>query len=245
MSTSIKLLARISRSEFLLPNLGSLIMGLAWGASPPLSLVNGAILIALSFSIINISSAIGAQANTLSDYELDLKDERKKELVTAIDSFGQKKVKTILFLEFFLTLTLVTVFMLIQQKLILLPLWIIGISLGIVYSAPPLRIKSRAWWAPITLILVLAVFPVLFAYFSFTSVFEFPFLLAISGLALTVYSVIIPTEIRDYFGDKEMGIKTMTVRVGLVHASLLSIVLLILGGIFIGTSFTIAFVQGR
>lgn len=93
MSTPIKLLAKISRSEFLLPNLGSLIMGLAWGASPPLGLIDGAILITLSFSIINISSAIGAQANTLSDYELDIKDERKKELVTALDSFGHKNVK--------------------------------------------------------------------------------------------------------------------------------------------------------
>ena len=88
MSNAVKLLAIISRSEFLLPNLGSLIMGLAWGANPPLGLINGVILIILSFSIINLSSAIGAQANTLSDYELDLKDERKKELVQALDSFG-------------------------------------------------------------------------------------------------------------------------------------------------------------
>ena len=78
MFNAIKSLATISRSEFILPNLGSLIMGLAWGASPPLNLINGIILMILSFSIINISSAIGAQANTLSDYELDLKDERKK-----------------------------------------------------------------------------------------------------------------------------------------------------------------------
>ena len=84
MFYSIKLLATISRSEFLLPNLGSLIMGLAWGASPPLGLIDGAILIVLSFSIINISSAIGAQANTLSDYELDLKDGRKKKWAAQI-----------------------------------------------------------------------------------------------------------------------------------------------------------------
>ena len=104
MSNPIKLLARISRSEFLLPNLGSLIMGLAWGAVPPLGLIDGFILMVLSFSIINLSSAIGAQANTLSDYELDLKDERKKELVQALDSFGNKKMKTVLVLEFCLTL---------------------------------------------------------------------------------------------------------------------------------------------
>jgi 4-hydroxybenzoate polyprenyltransferase len=243
MSTPIKLLAKISRSEFLLPNLGSLIMGLAWGASPPLGLIDGAILMALSFSIINISSAIGAQANTLSDYELDLKDERKKELVTALDSFGHKNVKKALILELFLTLVLVTVFMLIQQKLILLPLWIIGISLGIEYSAPPLRLKARSWIAPVSLILVLAIFPVLFAFYTFTFEISPFFLISLAGLALTVYGVIIPTEIRDFFGDKAMNIQTMTVRLGLSRAAFLGIILVSVGAAFTGTGLLLEWVS--
>lgn len=243
MSTPIKLLAKISRSEFLLPNLGSLIMGLAWGASPPLGLIDGAILITLSFSIINISSAIGAQANTLSDYELDIKDERKKELVTALDSFGHKNVKKALILELFLTLVLVTIFMLIQQKLILLPLWIIGISLGIEYSAPPLRLKARSWIAPVSLILVLAIFPVLFAFYTFTFEISPFFLISLAGLALTVYGVIIPTEIRDFFGDKVMNIQTMTVRLGLSRATLLGIILVSVGAAFTGTGLLLEWVS--
>jgi 1,4-dihydroxy-2-naphthoate octaprenyltransferase len=67
----------------------------------------------------------------------------------------------------------------------------------------------------------------------------------LAGLALTVYGVIIPTEIRDYFGDKKMNIETMTVRLGLVNASFLSMVLLILGAIFIGTAFLLAFAFGK
>jgi len=38
MSETIRQLAIVSRAEFLLPNLGSLIMELAWGANPPSSL---------------------------------------------------------------------------------------------------------------------------------------------------------------------------------------------------------------
>jgi len=243
MPTSIRLLAKISRSEFLLPNLGSLIMGLAWGANPRLGLIDGAILIALSFSIINISSAIGAQANTLSDYKLDLKDERKKELVTALDSFGHRKVKTVLILEFFIALIFVAVFMLIQQKPILLPLWIIGISLGTVYSAPPLRLKGRSWIAPISLILVLAIFPVLFAYYTFTFKINSFFLISLAGLALTVYGIIIPTEIRDFFGDKAMKIQTMTVRLGLTKATLLGIILVSLGAALTGTGLLLEWVS--
>ncbi len=236
MSNAVKLLAIISRSEFLLPNLGSLIMGLAWGANPPLGLIDGVILIVLSFSIINLSSAIGAQANTLSDYELDLKDERKKELVQALDSFGHKKVKTVLIIEFCLTLVLVSIFMLIQQKPILLPLWIIGISLGVAYSVPPFRLKSRSWVAPVSLILVLAIFPVLFAFYTFTFEINTFFLISLGGLALTIYGVIIPTEIRDYFGDKAMNIETMTVRLGLSGATSLGIILLSAGAVLTGTA---------
>ena len=243
--SSIKLLATISRSEFLLPNLGSLIMGLAWGASPPLNLINGAILIALSFSIINLSSAIGAQANTLSDYELDLKDPRKKELVTALDSFGHNKVKMILILEFVLTLVLVTVFMLFQQKLMLLPLWVIGISMGIAYSAPPLRLKARSWIAPVSLIMVLAIFPVLFAFYTFTFKISLFFFISLAGLALTVYGVIIPTEIRDYFGDKAMNIQTMTVRLGLSRATFLGMILVSVGAVLIGTGLFLEWVSNH
>lgn len=234
MPNQLKSLTTVSRSEFLLPNLGSLIMGLAWGASPPLSLINGIILVALSFSIINLSSAIGAQANTISDYELDSRDERKRQLIQAFDSFGQKRLRIVLLVEFVLTLVLVSLFMLIQEKPILLLLWIVGISLGYAYSTPPLRLKSRSWVAPITLILVLAIFPVLFAYYTFTFEINTFFLLSLIGLALTIYAVIIPTEIRDYFGDKAMNIETMTVRIGLTRASLFGITLLSIGAILTG-----------
>ena len=245
MLGTVRQLAVISRAEFLLPNLGSLIMGLAWGASPPLGLGEMILLVVLSFTIINLSSAIGAQANTLFDYELDSKDERKKELVEALDRFGHHRLKQVLIVELAVTLALVVMFMLVKARPVLLLLWIVGISLGCLYSAPPLRIKSRSWLAPVTLILVLAVFPILFAYFTFTSELNPLFLLALAGLASTVYGVIIPTETRDYFGDKAMGIITMTVRLGLVKASLLSMVLLSLGGTFIGGAFLVTFASGH
>jgi len=224
--TAGKLFAKISRSEFLLPNLGSLIMGLAWGVSLPVDLVSGIFSVVLSFLIINLSSIIGAQANTLYDYDLDLKDERKKELVQALDSFGHKKVRNVMILEILLTLVLVSALALYMQEPILLVLWAVGISLGVAFSAPPLRLKARFWIGPICQMLVLAVFPVLFAYYAFTSEVNAYFLMSLLGLSLTVYGVIVPTEIRDYFGDKAMGIQTLTVRIGLSRAALMGIILL-------------------
>jgi 4-hydroxybenzoate polyprenyltransferase len=243
MPSKISLLATISRAEFILPNLGSLIMGLAWGLRSPIDLDDLVILILVSFTVINLSSAIGAQVNTLSDYDLDSRDERKQTLVTALKTFGAQRLQLVILIEFILAFTLVSVFAFTQRNFLLLILWIVGMSLGSVYSLPPVRLKARSWLAPVSLMLVLAIFPVLFAYFTFTIEVNPFFLLSLIGLPLTVYSVIIPTEIRDYFGDKAMGIETMTVRLGLVNASILSIVLLILGALLTGTAFALYWIN--
>ncbi len=237
----IKSLSTVSRAEFLLPNLGSLIMGLAWGATPSTSIGDLAVMVILSFTIINLSSAIGAQANTLSDRELDSKDERKKQLTEAMNSLGSNRLKRVLIAELALTLTLVLVFMLIQQKPVLLLLWFVGISLGCIYSFQPVRLKSRRWLAPVSLILVLAFFPVLFAYYTFTAEMNPFFLVSLTGLALTIYGVIIPTEIRDYFGDKAVGIETFTVHIGLVKASILAMALLTAGATLTAAAFLMQF----
>jgi 4-hydroxybenzoate polyprenyltransferase len=245
MLRTVRSLGIISRAEFLLPNLGSLIMGLAWGATPSTSICELVVLIILSFAIINLSSAIGAQANTLSDRELDSRDERKKRLVQETNSFGVNRLKKVLMTEFLLTLIVVSIFMYLQQRPILLLLWIAGISLGCAYSLPPTRLKSRNWLAPISLILVLAFFPVLFAYYSFTNELNPLFLMSLTGLGLTVYGVIIPTEIRDYFGDKSMNIETFTVRIGLVKASILAILLLTGGATLTAIAFMIQFAHDK
>lgn len=245
MFENIRSFGTISRAEFLLPNLGSLIMGLAWGATSSESIVGLAVLIILSFTIINVSSAIGAQANTLSDRELDARDERKKQLVEATNSFRSNRLKKVLVIEFLLTLALVSLFMYIQQKPVLLFLWVTGISLGCGYSLKPTRLKSRKWLAPISLILVLAIFPVLFAYYTFTNELNLFFLISLTGLALTVYGVIIPTETRDYFGDKAMGIETLTVTLGLVKASILAIMLLATGATLTAIAFLLQFTYSQ
>jgi len=245
MSNLLRIIGRISRAEFLMPNLGSLILGLAWGATPAISLTTLAILIVLSFTIINGSSAIGAQINTLSDYELDLKDSRKKTLTDAVDTLGKKQIKILLSVEFVITLTLVILFIYVNNNPWLLLMWIIGISLGWIYSAPPIRLKARSWLAPVSLILVLGIFPVLFAYFTFTTNIQPFFLLALIGLAMTIYGVIIPTEIRDYFGDKTMQIETMTVHLGLVKACVVSIVLISIGATFFIAAYLLERINGK
>jgi hypothetical protein len=58
------LLGIVSRAGFLLPHLGSLIMGLAWGVTPAIYFTKLTILVILSFTVINLGSAVGSQMNT-------------------------------------------------------------------------------------------------------------------------------------------------------------------------------------
>lgn len=240
-----RLLATVSRPEFLPANSASLIIGLSWSINLPVDLIWGLVIpVTLVFAIITLVSAVAAQVNTMADYELDSKDSRKKELVQAMSRLGKGKLISVMVIEFLLSLAFILLLYLIQGKLALLLMWVAAVFLAYSYSASPLRLKSRSWLAVITLLIVLSILPVTFVYHTFTSELDLLFLLFLSGQALTVYGVIVPAEIRDYFGDKAMGIDTVTVRLGLVKASLFSMVLLSMGGILCATGFLLRLAYG-
>jgi 4-hydroxybenzoate polyprenyltransferase len=245
MLETVRLFATVSRAEFVLPNLVSLTMGLAWAGNPTMNLSGMLIATLLAFCVINLSSGIGAQVNTISDRELDSRDDRKKRLVESLERFGMRRLKSLLVLEFLSAIVLVSLLAYVQGKPVLILLWIAGIIFGCMYSAPPFRLKARSWMALGSLILALSIIPVSFVYYTITSELNPLFFISVAGLTLSIYGVIIPTEIRDYFGDTAMGVKTMTAHLGLVKASKLEIVLLSVGGFLTGTAFVLGFFDGH
>jgi 4-hydroxybenzoate polyprenyltransferase len=242
MLENLKLLKTISRPEFLPANLSSLVMGLAWGIEPASEGIVWALVLqaGLVLAVLTFVSAVGAQLNTLSDRELDLKEPRKQYLVRALDALGQGRLKRILILEFLASLPFFIVLVSIQPEPVLVLLWIFGHFLAYAYSVAPMRLKSRSWLAMLSLLLVLSILPVSFVYLTFTNEVTPLFLLFLAGQAMSVYAVIVPTETRDYWIDKANGVKTMTVWLGLVKASILAITLLSVGGILMGTAFALA-----
>jgi len=245
MLRNLRLLTVVSRPEFLPANSASLIIGLAWGFDRSMHAGGGLVIpFTLAFAVITLVSAFAAQVNTTFDFELDLIDSRKKELVQAMSRLGRKRLKSAMIAEFLLSLAFILILFLIQEKPLLFVMWMIAVFLAYSYSAPPLRLKSRSWFALLTLLLVLSMLPISFVFHTFASGIEIPFLVFLCGHALTVYGVIIPAEIRDYFGDKMTNTETLTVRLGLVKASLLSIVLLGTGGILCGTAFLARILYG-
>ena len=228
----------VSRPEFLPANSASLIIGLAWGLTLPVDLFGGLVApLILAFTVISLVGAFAAHINTMTDYELDQKDDTKKDLVVAMASVGKNKLKKIMLFELSLSLFFLLVLTLFQGKLAFVFMWVAAVFLAYAYSAAPLRFKSHSLFAAITLITVLSILPVTFVTYVFTSTLDWAFFLFLAGQALTVYGVIVPAEIRDYFGDKATGTVTMTVRLGLVKASLLGLALLSVGGILCAVGF--------
>lgn len=118
-----------------------------------------------------------------------------------------------------------------DEKPAMFLLWAAAVFLAHAYSAAPLRLKSRGILAPFTLICVLSILPVTFVAYSFSAILDAAFWLFLAGQALTVYGVIVPPEIRDFFSDKKMGVNTFTVQIGLTKASVLGMLLLGDGGV--------------
>jgi 4-hydroxybenzoate polyprenyltransferase len=227
---TLRQLYGVSRPEFLPANMGSLVLGLAWGYDPSggFSLETG-IMVILSFAVLTVVSAIGAQLNTLSDYELDSIEPRKDWLVRNLNQLGRGKVRRALLAELALSVLVAAPLMLMRRQPIQLVIFMLALFLTYAYSAPPIRLKARSILAMISLSLVLSALPVTFIYYTFAQEMSPIFLLFLAGQTLTVYSVIIPTETRDYFSDKAMGVKTMTVWLGLSRASLLAMAMLASG----------------
>lgn len=223
---------KVSRPEFLPANSASLVIGLAWGLTLPLSDILGGLVapLILAFATISLVGAFAAHINTMVDYEFDKRDDTKKDLVDAMARVGKSNLKKVMVFELALSLVLLLILTFTQQKLAFILMWAAAAFLAYAYSALPLRLKSRSFAAPITLMIVLSILPVTFVTYAFTPTLDWVFFLFLAGQALTVYGVIIPAEIRDYFGDKAAGTVTMTVRLGLVKASLLGLALLGIGG---------------
>ena len=244
MFKPIRSLAIVSRLEFLPAMASWFTIGFSWGIEPPLRFTELVIPATLSFAVIMLSAVVGLQVNTIFDHDLDRLDNRKKGLTQAIDLLGPSRLKLLVAVEFLFGSTSVSLLSLNQEKPALLFMWTAGIFLGYAYSAPPLRLKSRCWLSLGTLLLILCILPVLFMYHTFTSELDPLFLLFLAGQALSVYGLILPTEIRDYFEDGAMGIETTTVRIGLVKASFFSIVFLSTGGMLTGTAFLLKLACG-
>jgi 4-hydroxybenzoate polyprenyltransferase len=229
----------ITRVEFIPANSASVIIGFAWaiGMHETLGLGSIGFLIFLFFVLSSVGT-LGAHWNSYSDYELDKDDPLKKELHSSLFEVGKVKLLKLIWFEVFLSALIFIVFWLNHPNWTLIIIWLTAIILAFTYSMPPFRFKARGILAFISLCMVLSILPVLFVYLSTNPNLSTGFLTFLLGHTLIIYSLIIPTEIRDYFVDESHNVRTMTVWLGLKRASTLALVLLLVGTVLVVGSYS-------
>jgi len=76
-------------------------MAISWAINPALGVAADIFIVAaLSFVILTLVSLIGAQLNSMFDYELDVTDDNKRRIVQDMDRLGRSKIKLIIIVEF-------------------------------------------------------------------------------------------------------------------------------------------------
>lgn len=242
MSICLKNWKAVSRVEFVPANFASLLIALAWALQPhPNQPLNLALPIFIALAIICFISIAGAHLNTYSDQMLDRTDSTKVELVRATSSMGQGRLKILILFEIALSVPFVAALIFVRPTPFLIFNYALAIFFAYAYSMPPLRFKARSLLAMVSLMLVLSILPITFVYFTVASSPEPRFISFLAGQCMTIYGLIIPTEIRDHATDKAGRIKTMTVWLGLERAALFGIALLVTGSLLMSISLILEF----
>ena len=238
LNDKIKQLIPITRVEFIPANSASVLIGFAWAIESNYSFDHKTIGLLLSlFVVLSAVGTLGAHWNSYSDYELDSDDPTKTELHKSLSGLGKITLKNIIRIEFALAATIFLFFLFKHFDWNLLVIWITAASLAFAYSMPPMRFKAKGLIAFISLCLVLSVLPILFIYLTIDQSPSKEFILFLLGHTMVVYSLIIPTEIRDYVVDKSHQVSTMTVWLGLKKAILFAQILIVVGTFMIVSSY--------
>jgi len=231
-------LKAITRVEFIPANSASVIIGFAWavrqGATFNWQTVGH--LLAL-FMVLSAVGTLGAHWNSYSDFELDKDDPTKKDLHTSMLAVGREKLKKIIQVEVVLATAIYVLFYLRKNDLRLVALWLVAFGLAFAYSMPPLRLKARGPLAFASLCLVLSILPMLFVFLSSNPNLNCDFLIFLAGHTMVIYSLIVPTEIRDDAVDRAHSVLTMTGWLGLKKAIHFALGLLGVGTVLILASY--------
>ena len=228
----------VTRVEFIPANSASVVIGFAWAASQPASFTFQTVgLLVFLFVTLSAVGTLGAHWNTYSDFELDRDDPTKKELHRSLLALGKDTLMRIIRMEVVLATIIFVLFYLTHGDSRLIALWLVAICLAYAYSMPPLRFKARGILAFISLCMVLSILPVLFVYLSTNPLVSRAFIIFLAGHTMVIYSLIIPTEIRDYVVDRDHQVTTMTIWLGLKTAIGMDMILLGLGTVLILTSY--------
>jgi len=179
-------------------------------------------------------------ANNLGDYHLDKKF--KPELPNSVDLIGKKRLWIFVTISIIIGTLLIIYISMINNTLIYIILWIIGMGIGLAYSCEPLRLKKYLLTNAITRGLPLIIL-VPFGYYLVTRNFSVPLVLYTLGIGTYLLgSFFGPGDAWDYKDDKG-EIKTVGTVYGYLFGLHLSMFLMPFGAVLMmaGYSYLLSF----
>ena len=127
----------------------------------------------------------------------------------------------------------------IESRLGLVVLWVVGLFLVGAYSLEPLRFKRRGFLNLVTLALILYFLPALYIYYAMAPQMKVLPLLALLGFSTQMIGLLLVNQIEDYHEDKEMNVLTSSVRWGLKKASMVSLLFTVVMSVVLLIVFTL------
>jgi alpha-ketoglutarate-dependent taurine dioxygenase/4-hydroxybenzoate polyprenyltransferase len=224
---SLKHSLTIRRKEFFVAELPIFLIPLflsvqSWGDFLQPALWVGLAALVLLFNI-------GDMINCLSDYELDAI--YKSHLSNAVYELGKRNVKWQIAISAFIALGLTVLASALSDQLYLIPVTLIGLLIGLQYSAKPFKFKSRGLWQLLCLWGIIFSGPM-----AYTAVVAGG---SPSALLLCIFStfgfhqmgIIMLNTAEDFTEDKAAGLRTIIVFLGLHNAMKFAIGLVLLSGL--------------
>lgn len=174
---------------------------------------------------------IGDMINCYADYKLD--SIYKSHLSNAVYELGKKNVKVQIILSGIFAL-LFTCFIAIQtERTYLIPITIVGIFIGLQYSIPPFKFKSKGILQLICLWAILFFGPMLYTAIITNGFPNLIHLCLFSFYGLHQMGIIMLNTAEDYTEDKASGLNTIIIRLGLHRSLNFAFRLVIISGLFL------------
>ncbi len=168
------------------------------------------------------------QVNCLHDLEVDRK--YKRQMSDAVESLGMRNLKKIMSIEIGMALALVLLLVVLERNGLYL-LALLGVLIGYVYSAPPLRLKKRGILSPLPVMIGLYYLPVVAGWFIIRHSLSALIIFFGLGYALIMQGITFINTCEDSEEDRLSGIRTWAHILGPNRALRLGALFVLGGGV--------------
>lgn len=219
----------IRRKEFFVAELPIFLIPLLLGLSNFHEFLNPLLYVGLAAIILLFN--IGDMINCYADYKLD--SIFKSYLSNAVYELGKKNVR-IQIVASGIIAVLLTIFIAIKtDQLYLIPLTLAGVFIGLQYSIPPFKFKSRGLWQILCLWGIIFFGPMLY-----TAIITAGFPSVVQILIFSLYGfhqmgIILLNTAEDFAEDKASGLNTIIIFLGLHRAMNFAFYLVVITGVLL------------